>query len=160
LSASASKIRIQLPSNLITSTTTLIPGQGFSSFTVNQTNNTFELSRLFSQDFISGKLSLTFLNLLNPDSAQPIKGLSISTFDNFTFLVDETSDPSFLLYTMLPTLFFSARVSADTTYAYTKSVVTFELTLADPLKPLSTIKITVPPEISITSPLCTGVTNL
>lgn len=61
---------------------------------------------------------------------------------------------------MQPNLFFQAKVTSDTTYAYTKGVVTFEITIADPLKALSTIKITVPSEVGIMSPQCIGINNI
>jgi hypothetical protein len=48
--------------------------------------------------------------------------------------VDEINDSNFNLYTMKASLFFSAKVTPEASYSFTQSAVTFEITLADPLR--------------------------
>lgn len=102
-----------------------------SSFTQSmKAGNIIELTKLFSQNFVSGKLTMTLKNVKNPESTQPVKGLTIETYDN-DYLVDQIIDSNFILYTVKSGLFFSAKVIPDTTQTFAISLVTFELAIAD-----------------------------
>jgi len=77
-------------------------------------------------------LSLKIVGVINPNSTQPVKGISIKTYDE-GFMVDQIIDQNFLLYSLKPGLFYSARVSSSSNYAFSQSDVSFELNIADPI---------------------------
>ena len=46
-------------------------------------------------------------------------------------MVDQINDMDFILYTLKPGLFYSARVSASSQYAFSQSDIHFDLNIAD-----------------------------
>ena len=76
------------------------------------------------------KLLMKIVGVKNPNSTQIVKGIAIKTYD-FGYLVDLLDDPDFVLYTLKPGLFYSARVIPSQLYVYSQSDVRFEVNLAD-----------------------------
>lgn len=70
-------------------------------------------------------------------------------------------DPDFVLYTLKPGLFYSARVTPSQLYVYSQAEVRFEVNVADQIPQGGKIKVALPSEVLATSSTkCQGITNI
>ena len=103
---------------------------------------------------------MKIVGVTNPNSTQLVKGIAIKTYD-IGYLVDEVADPDFVLYTLKPGLFYSARVTPSQLYVYSQSEVKFEVNLADQISLGGKLKVALPSEVLATSSTkCQGISNI
>lgn len=117
-------------------------------------SNELQFNSTFIDDAYPGNqpLTIAFKNRVLPGSKQPVKGISINTYqinNGKAYLVDSYENPGLIFFETQSTLFFSAAVKSSSQITYTNTGLTFEVTLANDVPIGSIIRVQFPREVKI-----------
>ncbi|CDW75779.1 UNKNOWN [Stylonychia lemnae] len=170
---SSSQIQVQLPTNLQVNCDGFKKSSAFStSITCTESsNNMFIFNGPFASSSYSYSssqiLQITFVNIVNPLSQQPIKGISITTYSQVignggssNFVVDTFTDTTTNLYGLIPSMFMSQSISASTTQTFTDAVLTLNIKLDNGIPLNGKIVLVVPSEVTLNTISCAAITNM